>query len=716
MAFDIIGARSYGTGALGNVTNPTDINSYARVTATADKTITIDGDDLSNFTAGTEILLHLSGVKNSSAATAKLGSYKFAKIMSVEGNVLTLSTTPISVTVANWYYQAITVPHYKTLTLSATISPPAFDINKGCGGILVFKANRLNFSGAINLVNKGLNSADLRPLLNQEQGGTLDTDTYSGHENYETVNHFTLQKGDGACMIIAKRIDFESTARIGDPSLHGVQRCRGASDSYQLPSSSTNIGGSSILIAAQTINDFDPLIIAKYRSLTREAGKGLGRCYIATESQLPNDEGLYAYDIISTPERLSKQTLISDFGSGALGTAKSPTAQQNNYAKVSKISKDGKTFTLTNITSEGLATFERDALIMIHASHIQNGNYAHVGRFFISKCVGITNDTKGKLSSITLANSINELGLTTFDLEHYQFQAIAIPQYKTFTLSGTNSATPKYDDKSGGIFAIAVNGTCNLQGGSIDVRTKGGNRYNLTHVSNSRMKNRLPIGEGHGSVFILAKTLKVNESTRLGSLSTGNGFGGAAARNDSQRSERIGGYMGKRYDYDFYSLPNKYSGYGGSGARGGTQKHGHAGGYCSNASEASTTPGVLGLGATSGLQGASLFIVAQTIDGLCLDCLSTGGQFGQNKSKNTATESWYGSGGGCGYGGGGCGFRDSKKSLNVNFGAFGGVHGGGAGASDENNDHWAAGGGASGFCTIYANKVTNQSTENLLFD
>ena len=193
MSFDIIAARSYGTGALGAVTNPTNINSFAQVTATASKSITVTADDLSAFSAGSEILLHIAGARTSSAQVAALGQYKFAKIMSVNGNVLTLSTTPIDVTPANWYYQAVTVPHYRTLTLSDTISPPAFDSEKGYGGILIFKAQRLNFSGAINLVDKGLADEALRPLLNQESNGTLDTDTYSGHENYETVKKRTYR-------------------------------------------------------------------------------------------------------------------------------------------------------------------------------------------------------------------------------------------------------------------------------------------------------------------------------------------------------------------------------------------------------------------------------------------------------------------------------------------------------------------------------------------
>lgn len=360
MSFDLLAARSWGSGTLGNVTNPAQINHYAAVTAVANKNITLAADDLSAFTPGTEILLHISGVRNSSAAADKLGLYKFAKIMSVADNVLTLNVKALTADPAQYFYQAITVPHYKTLTISNTVAPPAFDESTGCGGILIFKcSSKLVMSGAINLVNKGLTTAAYRPLLNQEQGGILDTDTLSGHENYETAKHFVLNVGDGAALIIAKAINFEDTARIGNPSSYGVARCRGAADSIGTPTNVSNVGGSSILIVANSITDFNAKIIAKYRTKTLDTPKGLGRCYIATESRLPADEGLYAYDIINTPERLKKNTLINGFGSGVLGVAKRPTAQQNNYAKVTKITDGGKTFTLTNITTEGEAKFER---------------------------------------------------------------------------------------------------------------------------------------------------------------------------------------------------------------------------------------------------------------------------------------------------------------------------------------------------------------------
>lgn len=696
MAYDIIAARGYGSAEDGDATNPATVNHYARVTGfnQSAKTITLAGDDLSAFTVGTEILLHLSGIRSASANAKYLGKYRFAKIMAIDGSTYTLSATPLNVTADYWFYQAVTVPHYNTLNITGTVSPAAFDPEKGCGGIFIFKAARLNMSGKINLSNKGLTEDAQRPLLNQEQAGTLDTDTYSGYENFDAANHFTLQKGDGAAFIIAKRIDFEDTARIGDPNYKGIARCRGASDSYNRNSEVSNIGGSSIVIVAPTINDFDPAIISKYRRNTLEAGKGLARCYIATESRLPNDEGLYAYDIINTPERLKKNTCISGFGNGMHGTARTASIQQNSYAKVSKFNKN--TFTLTNIDSGGVAQFKRGELVMIHAT--AKDNYAHGSRFIVSEIVGITNDNSGKLKSITLEHSLDELKLNNFTTDLYNFQAIAIPQYTYFATS--NSRTPAYDGKRGGIFAIAVKGVCDLRGKKINVEHKGGATYYLTQISNAQMKHRLPIGEGHGSVFILAETLQVDSSTRIGATYSGNAFGGAAGASVNRVSD--GGYMGKRCDW---GTLDKYDGYGGSGAKGGTQKKGHDGGFHSNA------PSIV---SHSGKQGASIFIVAETIDGLCLECLSTGGGAGHvvvssSSEPKVVAESLRGLPGGCGYGGGGASYQN-------NFGAQGGVHGGGSGASTSDGYPYTEGGGSSGFCVVYANKFTNQSTANLSFD
>ncbi|MBD3878229.1 MAG: hypothetical protein SR1Q5_00885 [Quinella sp. 1Q5] len=676
MAYDIIAARGYGSAEQGDATNPATINHYASVSAIDTSAQTITVDDATNFTQGTEIMLHISGLRSADGNKAYLGRYKFAKIMSVAGNVLTLSVKPLNLTVEYYFYQAITVPHYKTLTISQTVEPPAFQ--NGVGGILVFKAHTLNMSGAINLVNKGLTADSQRPWLTHEEDGIRDTDKFAGYENYETAYNFTLQKGDGSCLIIAKEINFESTARIGNPNYSGTGRCRGADDSIGKNSELTNIGGSSILIVAPEIEGFSSYIISKYRKSSLSAGKGLARAYIATERMLTFDEGLYATDIISTPERLSKDTLIDGFGDGSTGAASSKDIQQNSYAFISTIY--GSTYRLINIDQNGKAKFTPGTLVMIQALYKDTSD--HVGRFFVDKIVDVKNDSNGNLKAIILNNNPQKLQIPKFDPTHYYFQAIAIPQYSSF--SASNFKTPKYENHRGGVFAIAVNGTCDLSDKTIDVMRKGGSKY-FSQITNASMKNRLPVGEGHGSVFILAKKLIVNTSTRIGATYSGNSFGGSES-----------GYMGKRS----LSASDIYDGYGGGGFRAGQQYYGHNGGYFSNATE-------IYLSGTGGHQGASIFIVAGEIDGLSLDCLSTGGAGGYGGS-GSAAQITAGEAGGCGYGGSGA--KNSYKGI---FGGYGGVHGGGSGGSSRSGNLWVNGGGASGFCVIYANKATNQDTTNL---
>lgn len=701
MSFDILAARMYGTGALGTVTDPaTQINSYAKVTARATNTITIDKANASigvvDFVAGTEILLHISGAATDSGTADNLGKYKFTKIKSTDGDTLTLSDDSLDISTNNYYYQAITVPHYKSLTISNTISPPAFDTTKGYGGILVIKASsKLTLTGKIDLNGKGLPFGAKRPLLTQEVNGTLDTDLYSGYENYDTAKHFVLNVNSGAAMIIAKKLTFGSNARIGNPNKKGIQRCRGAADSYNLPEGVSNVGGSTILIAAETISEFDPAFIAKYRETTMDTALGLGRAYIATESTLPNDEGLYAYDCINTPERLENETGIKGYGDSRHGAANNSQAvkQQNNYAKVKSIQayESTTTCTLTDMTKDGVAKFETGALVMIHASY--KSAYKHLGRFIVAKVISTTT------TSITLDKSINTLNLSDFDVSHYNFQAITIPQYSSYTLSGTNDKTLKYDGEKGGIFAIAVDGTCNLTGGKISVMEKGGSRYSLDFTSSNRMKHRLPIGAGHGSVFILAKTLKVNDDTRLGAAYTGAEFGGSSSAWHGHGIH--GGYKGNS-NYDSKSASAKYYGQGGSGAGGGAQIDGLNGGY---ANERTFNGNAIVPDKYKkklyGAHGASLFIVANTIDGLGLACLSTGGCWGSNATDSKDA----GSSGGCGYGGGG-GFALSQVGG-------GGYHGGGGGYQNPSNGEIFTGGGAGGFCFIYCNKFTNQDTTYL---
>jgi len=522
---------NYGNGSLGDVTEiTTTINSYARVTAVTPTTITINnttkvtGD--ATFTAGAKILIHVSGV----ASTEKnyLGNYLVATITAVNSNVFTLDVDPTtcipSDELAKYYVQAVAIAQYKNLTLSTgtNITPPIYSVANYHGGIVAIMCSEtLTFDGGnIVLSDRGIPVASkaLRPVTNNDVAA--DTSNYSGWENSDTHIHFMLNAGDGAAFIEAKKLVCNDDSRIGNPSTYGCQFFRGSSSSVTYgetkPSGVTNVGGSTILIAAETIENFGHKMLAKYRASSSTAGQGICRCYIASETKLRNDEGLYAYDCISNPARI-KSMNIKDFGNGSFGGVADTNIQLNNYATITAV--NGRKVTYKSQTTSGLAQIGAGALVMIHFNHKGSTNVEHAGRFILANVLGDNG------SILTLDTDIPNISITD-----YAAQIVAIPQFENYTLSGTNSATPVFNGSQGGICAIAVKETCNLSGGKLYVNAASTAyayaREGLAVIGNAQDSDKLPIGAGYGSVFILAKNLTVNTNTRIGMTYSGAGVSG----------------------------------------------------------------------------------------------------------------------------------------------------------------------------------------------
>ena len=310
MSFPINEVGGYGSGALGDVTEPSSsINSYARVTTVSPTYIVININaaqfgSYERFTAGTEILIHVSGTTAATYMTY-LGRWCTAKIVSVTNenqlNLDTDVTTLISSEeLGHYYVQAVTIAQFKNLTLGTgvTIQPYQYNMSNYYGGIVALKCSEaLTFDGGhINLSSFGIptTAASIRPQTTQETNGTTDVQKYAGWENFDTLNRFMLNVGDGAAWIVAKSVTCHADSRIGNVSTYGSAFCRGASDSVGTkPGSITNVGGSTILMAAETITNFNQRMFAKYRASTAAAGQGICRCYIATETKLPNDEFLH---------------------------------------------------------------------------------------------------------------------------------------------------------------------------------------------------------------------------------------------------------------------------------------------------------------------------------------------------------------------------------------------------------------------------------------
>ena len=723
MAFDSKKYGGYGTGALGDVANPTgQINSYANVTAYTATTITIGAAAngvYEKFEVGKEILVHVSATNGTSTDTTYLGKYMTCKITAVAGSVLTVdgdftAIMPIA-EFAKYQVQAVTIANFGSLTLSTgTVTPAGYDVTKKYGGIVAIKcSDTLTMSGgSISLTDKGIPVANAayRPKTTQETNGTLDADKYAGWENHITARQMLLNAGDGVAFIMVKNFVQSGTAsRIGG-TVAGTQYCRGAADSAGLTAGTTNIGGSTILLAADNISNFNPVVISKVRAT---AGQGLGRCYIASDTKLRADEGLYAYDVISNNMRAMKNLNIKDYGTGRHGgVGATPTQPLNNYAALVSVDNSGKIITYANLTTNGMATFDAGSTIMIHVSKVKNSDYAYVGKYMLAKIV--KHDTTNK--QIIIDTAISTV-IPMASIANYNIQIVSVFEPTALTMSTQYTATTAWNDstKTGGICAIAAKNSIDLTNGGIIVKDKGGKvAYTendaFSYFGQSQCNDVLPLGSSGGAVFLLTPMLKMNAASRLGNVWDGSAASGYAHGNDP----------------------------------------------------ATTVKRVFAL------ISVSVVIVANVIDGMSMQNISTGGNAGSNGNWG---ENSYGvvgaaaNGGGAGYGGfGGNGSIDGEGNKAGGAGSLGGVgalagaggsgagfgkyggHGGGAtgtvpgvyvydgggGAggtpccNGKNGVHWESGdyfgwggsGGAggipSGWCFIYCNKLKNEDTTGVI--
>lgn len=654
LAFDTskLGAPIFGTGKIGDVEISdglaNNFNSYTRIIGVDeldDTKVSFDADNAiignyEKFEAGNEILIHVSSAP---VETNYLGKYIVAKILLNQRGWLTLDR-PITDLIPRDqldYYgvQAVTFCNIDCLHLKAGggIAPAGFDPFNLIGAILALKIyDTLYFEGGhINLEELGIPANRkqlLRPITLQETParGEGDVAKFAGQENFLTAETFLLNAGDGAALIVAKNIVGNENSRIGDKSNFGAQFCRGAKNSIgNKPANVTNIGGSTIMICAESIKNFDSKMIAKYRDADAYEGRGLARCHIVSNTPLRNDEGLYSYDILSDSTRMKNELNIKDFGDGSFGSCTNPIKCLNNYARVIGISQGGCRLTIDNETRTGLAPIDDDALILVQI--IQKGrDVESIGEVIVTKVMARYDN-----------HLVTDFPMTEIDLKKYSAQVISIPQFSSFTLNQEYYATPKFNGKIGGVCAIAVDGTCDLSEGKINVEGKGGapayGYEGLKILGNAQNHNRLPLGEGHGSVFLLTKTLTLNENSRIGAKYSGLGgdpYGGANALG----TNKGGGY---------FSMDEEGTGYGGAYQCGGAAgveseeniyygvKVGGIGGNGKSFAE----------GYTGGRQGAHLLIVADSINNFTQAAFSTGGEGG----KGYLTEGGNGS---AGYGGG----------------------------------------------------------------
>lgn len=676
----------YGAGSLGDVANPsTQINSYANVTAVSTNVLTIGTISVgtATFIVGREVLLHVSA-KVSGTDTTYLGKWMVAKITAISGSTVTLdkdaSGMVASLEFANNALQVVAIADYGTLTFSSGSysATPQYSTTNKYGGIVAIKCKTaLVFSGgAISLVDKGIPTASsaLRPLVAQESN-TQQT----GWENSATVSRAYMNAGDGVAFLFAATTTITGTAsRIGSTAAGSAYYPYASNDN----SPSEVVGGSTILWVSGTITGFTPTIISKGKA----SGAGLGRCYIATETALPNDEGLYAQDCISNLAR-PRNLNIKDYGTGALGDITNPSGQINSYANVTAISDDGKTLTIGAPSYGAYEKFDVGNEIVFHVIRNTSSDYAYLGKFILAKILAKSG------SQLTLDTAVTAVFPSAM-IASYKCQVATVAQFNTLVISYNYTGTLAYSDTNGygGLLAIKAKTLLNLTGGQLNTEGKGipsgVSRVALPNQCSGQQKDYLPMSLGNGAILIIAKGLTTSASSRIGATWDGSGYGGtgAAGTNGGGAGGAVGGFAGLN---------------GGTGSNsGGSPGGGGAGGVP---------------GSSVIANGASIFVVVNSIT-FYQAAFSTGGAAGTAGTLGGSGYSSAGAGvagttGGAGYGGG-AGSGGNGYFCAGGGGGSGGFCGGGSGGGGGNGLGMTASGGAggaggnAGTCFIYCNSYT----------
>lgn len=668
------------------------------------------GNHVTDPVVGAEILIHHSLCRSTSPSDevlANLGKWEIRRITEVSGTTYTLDKAP-DIDLENFYVQGVVIQEFQNLTLDSgeTLIGYACSSSYYLGGILALRIHdtlTLN-GGHISAVDRGATSslAKYRPWTPQENNGTYDTMLYSGCENSITKDRLLLNYGDGIIFLIAKNIVVnDNTSRIGNPNLSGEQYQRGATYSTASTTGS-HAGGSTIFIACNNFTGFDPAIISKCKS--GSVGQGLGRAYIATGGLIGSilaDEGLYALDSVQNSKRLNSALNVRNFGRGEGGDGTNTSSLLATYS-VSAVSSDKKTFTCSGISTV------IGRLVLVHQLQKTAGANLNSGKFYLARIESY--NSSAKTMTLDFACDV--------DPANYYVQIIPLKEFNNLTINGTVKGQA-WSNGTGGILPIVCNDTLDLRGGFLDVRGCG-TKSNISNtlVGNNFMRSRLYIGQGHGTVFILARNILMNSATRIGSNSDGANFGGKAYHEDGWSAE--GGYAGKDGGYHD-STNGNYStrspGKGGWGGGAGANSYGRNGGWHGNAPgwnnyvEYDYEP-------YRSLQGAHILIASDSIDGFNLHAISTGGEYGDGRMEN-GNQWWAGTSGGAGYGGGGC---SNGRDINdrYNYGGAGGYRGGGGGTANQSEAyegdgaHIFFGGGGAGNCFVYCNKYTNQDTTGIV--
>ena len=338
MAFNLDTVYGFGSGKLQDITisgGATDkINSYARITAVGTNSITINRDscregDFEKFEQGADLLLHISASKG---ATAKLGDWLAAKIISVTGDTLLLdkdfSSVITNLELEHYFAQAITFANFDCLNLRSggIIAPPIYSPYDYFGGILAVKCfDTLNIDGGfISLADSGIPATRRNTLRPYTEG-----------------DKFYLNSPHGAAFIVAK--NFKGGGFDVQPK---------------------GLGGASVIIATENFIEDKPVEYALFprKENNVEVGKGFGYCYIASPTH---------GDIISDKFRLREQLGLKDFGRGIYNAIK-PDFKLNNVGKVGVTVDNHQRLLLLDKTTDGLAAIQEGSYICAKGNFYRN--------------------------------------------------------------------------------------------------------------------------------------------------------------------------------------------------------------------------------------------------------------------------------------------------------------------------------------------------------
>jgi hypothetical protein len=290
--------------------------------------------------------------------------------------------------------------------------------------------------------------------------------------------------------------------------------------------------------------------------------------------------------VLNAWQRIDRVVPGKPFGNGSDGAYSSAT--------IPTLTKDSCSGSGTTLTTSG-STFANGDILLIHQSRGSG-----VGQWEINKV-----SSGGGTASLTLSQTLN---YTYTDSGASQAQAIKIPQYSSFTISGTTSITDWAGD-TGGIFIAAVSGIASITGIiSADSRGYDGGPGDIGSTGVSH-------GEGtQGPVVYWPSALQ-----DTGGSGGGKGGGGGGGGHATSGGNGTGGYE-PGYGGDAAGLADLttmvFGGGGGSGAS-------------ANEHDGDGAPG-----------GGILFLIAKTIT--LTGSISNYGGTGENSSDGT------GGGGGAG--------------------------------------------------------------------